>query len=54
MTPDCFNMILKSESVKLCLFLQFRFLFLRLPCDHLFRLGLSKREKTSNSGNLEI
>ena len=47
-------MILKSGSVKLCLFLHFRFLVLCLPCDSLLRLLMtSKRErKTSKSGNL--
>ena len=40
---DCFNMILKSENVKLCLFLRFRFLFLRLLYDRLLHLWGSGR-----------
>ena len=31
--PDCFDMIFKSESVKVCLFLHFIFLFLCLQYD---------------------
>ena len=46
----CLKLILKSESVKLYLFLHFRILFLCLPTDRLLRLRISKREKTSNSG----
>ena len=29
--PECFKMILNSERVKTCLFLRFKFPFLRLP-----------------------
>ena len=48
--PDCFNMMLKSENVKVCLVLHFRVLFLRLPFDHLLRLRISKREKNVKIG----
>ena len=29
--PECFKMILNSERVKTCLFLRFKFPFLRIP-----------------------
>ena len=43
--PDCFKAILKSERVKTCLCLLFKFRFLRLPRDLLWHFLVSKREK---------
>ena len=42
--PECFKVILKSDIVKTCLFLCFKFPFLRLPWDCLLPLRISKRE----------
>ena len=52
--PECFKVRLKSERVKTFLFLCFKFPFLRLPCDRLLHLRISKREKKSKLGNLEM
>ena len=53
--PECFKMIIQSESVKTCLVLSFKLPFFRLPRDPILRLRISKREKNpSKSGKLKM